>query len=73
MSFPTEEERSYASLTSENVMPPAMKTIMRSRLLDEAPPLGGALCQLGLELRKEVVGGCCALKLVAAGVGVSPA
>jgi hypothetical protein len=53
-------------------MPPAMKTIMRSRLLDEAPPLGGALCQLGLELRKEVVGGCCALKLVAAGAGVSP-
>jgi hypothetical protein len=32
--------------------------MMRSRLVAEAPGLGGALCQLGLELRKEVVGGC---------------
>lgn len=45
--------------------------MIRSRLVDEAPDLGGALCQLGLELRKEVVGGCCVLKLAAAGAGVS--
>jgi hypothetical protein len=49
-----------------------MKTMMRSRLLAEAPGLAGALCQLGLELRKEVAGGACVLKLVAAGAGVSP-
>jgi hypothetical protein len=54
-------------------MPPAMKTMMRSRLFEAAPGLPGALCQLGLELRREVVGVCCVLRLVAAGAGVPPA
>jgi hypothetical protein len=35
-------------------MPPAMKTMMRSRISVDTPGLGD-LCQLGLALRKDTI------------------